>query len=59
VLSVDWGPWAGSGMAAELAVEYAKRGIQLIDPREGVTSLLRELAAGAKQDVQVVYQCEM
>jgi acyl transferase domain-containing protein/NAD(P)H-dependent flavin oxidoreductase YrpB (nitropropane dioxygenase family) len=59
VLSVDWGPWAGSGMAAELAVEYAKRGIQLIDPREGVTSLLRELASGAKQDVQVVYQCEM
>jgi NAD(P)-dependent dehydrogenase (short-subunit alcohol dehydrogenase family)/acyl carrier protein len=59
VLSVDWGPWAGSGMAAELAGEYAKRGIQLIDPREGVTSLLRELAVGTKQDVQVVYQCEM
>src|SRR6185312_1354447 len=30
VVSVDWGPWAGSGMAAELAGEYAKRGIQLI-----------------------------
>jgi acyl transferase domain-containing protein/NAD(P)H-dependent flavin oxidoreductase YrpB (nitropropane dioxygenase family)/NAD(P)-dependent dehydrogenase (short-subunit alcohol dehydrogenase family)/acyl carrier protein len=59
VLSVDWGPWAGSGMAAELAGEYAKRGIKLIDPREGVTSLLRELAVGTKLDVQVVYQCEM
>ncbi|MET0235086.1 MAG: SDR family NAD(P)-dependent oxidoreductase [Kibdelosporangium sp.] len=59
VVSVDWGPWAGSGMAAELAGEYAKRGIQLIDPREGVTSLLRELALGTRQDVQVVYQCEM
>ncbi|WP_307855807.1 SDR family oxidoreductase [Kibdelosporangium banguiense] len=59
VLSVDWGPWAGSGMAAELAGEYAKRGIQLIDPREGVASLLRELSLGTKQDVQVVYQCEM
>jgi NAD(P)-dependent dehydrogenase (short-subunit alcohol dehydrogenase family) len=57
VVSVDWGPWAGSGMAAELAVEYAQRGIQLIDPREGVASLMRELALGGKQDVQVVHQC--
>ncbi|MET0136510.1 MAG: SDR family NAD(P)-dependent oxidoreductase, partial [Kibdelosporangium sp.] len=56
VLSVDWGPWAGAGMAADLAQEYARRGIQLIDPVEGVDCLLREIASGT--DVQVVYQCE-
>nr|WP_042188477.1 type I polyketide synthase [Kibdelosporangium sp. MJ126-NF4]CEL18267.1 modular polyketide synthase [Kibdelosporangium sp. MJ126-NF4]CTQ97753.1 modular polyketide synthase [Kibdelosporangium sp. MJ126-NF4] len=55
VVSVDWGPWAGSGMAAGLADEYARRGIQLIDPRAGVTALLREIAVG--DAVQVVYQC--
>ncbi|ALG14935.1 hypothetical protein AOZ06_20960 [Kibdelosporangium phytohabitans] len=55
VVSVDWGPWAGSGMAAGLADEYARRGIQLIDPEAGVTALLREIAVG--DAVQVVYQC--
>ncbi|MCE7003554.1 SDR family oxidoreductase [Kibdelosporangium philippinense] len=55
VVSVDWGPWAGSGMAADLAEEYGRRGIQLIDPREGVACLLREIAVG--EAVQVVYQC--
>ncbi|CAM3294409.1 type I polyketide synthase [Kibdelosporangium persicum] len=55
VVSVDWGPWAGSGMAADLAEEYARRGIRLIDPRAGVEALLREIAVG--DAVQVVYQC--
>jgi NAD(P)-dependent dehydrogenase (short-subunit alcohol dehydrogenase family) len=58
VVSVDWGPWAGSGMAADLAQEYARRGIQLIDPDEGVACLLREIESGSREDVQVVYQCE-
>ncbi|ONI91376.1 hypothetical protein ALI144C_01295 [Actinosynnema sp. ALI-1.44] len=55
VVSVDWGPWAGSGMAAGLAEEYARRGIRLIDPEAGVAALLREIAIG--DAVQVVYQC--
>jgi NAD(P)-dependent dehydrogenase (short-subunit alcohol dehydrogenase family) len=55
VVSVDWGPWAGAGMAAGLAEEYGRRGITLIDPTEGVTCLLDEIAAG--DQVQVVYQC--
>jgi acyl transferase domain-containing protein/NAD(P)H-dependent flavin oxidoreductase YrpB (nitropropane dioxygenase family)/NAD(P)-dependent dehydrogenase (short-subunit alcohol dehydrogenase family) len=58
VVSVDWGPWAGSGMAADLATEYQRRGIRLIDPAEGVACLLREIASGSHADVQVVYQCE-
>nr|WP_242424148.1 KR domain-containing protein [Frankia sp. EI5c] len=66
VVSVDWGPWgvdptapAGRGMVSEeLASQYARRGIGLIDPEEGVAALLRELgepAAGAP--AQVVYMC--
>ncbi len=58
VVAVDWGPWAapdhGSGMvSAELTREYARRGIGLIEPDDGVACLLAELAAGT--DPQVVY----
>jgi hypothetical protein len=59
VVSVDWGPWAGSGMvSAELAQEYERRGVRLIDPEHGVACLLSELALGKPDDVQVVYRCE-
>ncbi|MFD9699878.1 SDR family NAD(P)-dependent oxidoreductase [Lentzea sp. NPDC059081] len=56
VVAVDWGPWAGAGMAVGLADEYARRGIPLIEPRQGVDALLAEIAAG--DDVQVVYRWE-
>ncbi|ABW14966.1 Beta-ketoacyl synthase [Parafrankia sp. EAN1pec] len=64
VVSVDWGPWgtdtaAGRGMvSAELSREYARRGIGLIDPGEGVAALLRELGEPvADAPTQVVYMC--
>jgi hypothetical protein len=45
VLSVDWGPWGGSGMVSEeLAKSYARRGIGLIDPADGLAALFEELA---------------
>ncbi|MQY08231.1 type I polyketide synthase [Actinomadura macrotermitis] len=54
VLVADWGPWAGGGMVTpELAREYARRGVPLIDPDAGVAALLRELAEG--DEVQVVF----
>ena len=54
VVSVDWGPWAGTGMvSAELEREYERRGIGLIDPDDGVACLLRELGSG-RADAQVV-----
>ncbi|WP_231114754.1 type I polyketide synthase [Lentzea aerocolonigenes] len=56
VVAVDWGPWAGAGMAVGLADEYARRGIPLIEPQQGVDALLNEIAAG--KDVQVVYRWE-
>jgi NAD(P)-dependent dehydrogenase (short-subunit alcohol dehydrogenase family) len=60
VVAVDWGPWAasenGTGMvSAELEREYARRGIGLIEPEDGVACLLAELAAGTEP--QVVYMC--
>ncbi|GLZ28417.1 hypothetical protein Lesp02_06070 [Lentzea sp. NBRC 105346] len=57
VVSVDWGPWAGAGMVSpELAAEYARRGVPLIEPEAGVAALLREIAAG--DDVQVICRWE-
>ncbi len=48
-LTVHWGPWAPTGthtgmVSPELARDYARRGVPLIDPAEGTLALLRELA---------------
>jgi len=59
VVSVDWGPWRAEGggmVSAELEREYARRGIGLIEPAEGVDALLRELASPTGP-AQVVYMC--
>ncbi len=54
VVSIDWGPWAGTGMvSADLEREYAKRNIGLIEPELGVEALLAELG-GARTDAQVI-----
>ncbi|MCU1609115.1 MAG: beta-ketoacyl synthase, partial [Pseudonocardiales bacterium] len=60
VVAVDWGPWAapdeGTGMvSAEVTREYARRGIGMIEPDDGVACLLAELAGGTGP--QVVYMC--
>ncbi|MEU6218148.1 SDR family NAD(P)-dependent oxidoreductase [Streptomyces sp. NPDC047022] len=59
-LTVHWGPWAPTGthggmVSPELAREYARRGVELIDPEEGVAALLRELAWGDESADAVVY----
>jgi acyl transferase domain-containing protein/NAD(P)H-dependent flavin oxidoreductase YrpB (nitropropane dioxygenase family)/acyl carrier protein len=59
-LTVHWGPWAPNGrhggmVTPELQVEYGRRGIALIDPREGPLCLLRELAWGEPSERAVVY----
>jgi NAD(P)-dependent dehydrogenase (short-subunit alcohol dehydrogenase family)/acyl carrier protein len=57
ILAIDWGPWAGAGMVSpELAREYSRRGIGLVDPDEGVAAALAELRAGVP-DPQVVVMC--
>jgi len=46
VVSLDWGPWAGTGMvSAELEREYARRGLALIEPARGIDALLAEVGA--------------
>lgn len=59
-LTVHWGPWAPTGthpgmVTPELGRAYARRGTALIDPREGVRALLRELAHGDARTDEVVY----
>jgi hypothetical protein len=57
VVAIDWGPWAGTGMVTpELAREYERRGVGLIDPDAGVDAALAELRAGCP-DPQVVLMC--
>ncbi|MGH8897449.1 MAG: SDR family NAD(P)-dependent oxidoreductase [Egibacteraceae bacterium] len=59
-LTVHWGPWMpsdkhGGMVTPELAREYRRRGIALIDPQEGTRCLLRELAWGEESVRAVVY----
>ncbi|GGM51030.1 polyketide synthase [Longimycelium tulufanense] len=59
-LTVHWGPWApvgvhGGMVSPELGREYARRGVELIDPEEGTLALLRELAWGEHTVDSVVY----
>ncbi|MGH3981996.1 MAG: SDR family NAD(P)-dependent oxidoreductase [Pseudonocardiaceae bacterium] len=59
-LTVHWGPWAPTGTHAgmvtpELAAQYARRGVRLIDPEEGTRCLLHELAWGNRSDRVVIY----
>ncbi|MGW1199489.1 SDR family NAD(P)-dependent oxidoreductase [Streptomyces sp. NPDC002536] len=58
-VTVHWGPWAADprhpGMVGpELARDFARRGLALIDPEEGVRALLRELAHGDADIDEVV-----
>jgi NAD(P)-dependent dehydrogenase (short-subunit alcohol dehydrogenase family) len=59
-LTVHWGPWAPAGahpgmVSPELARQYARRGMGLIDPGEGVRCLLSELAWGDPGITAVAY----
>jgi NAD(P)-dependent dehydrogenase (short-subunit alcohol dehydrogenase family) len=58
VLSVNWGPWADTGMVSPaLEKEYARKGIGLIPQAVGVDALLRELSFGRDGGTQVVLMC--
>ncbi|MEV4150301.1 SDR family NAD(P)-dependent oxidoreductase [Amycolatopsis sp. NPDC049691] len=55
-VTVHWGPWAptadhGGMVSPELAREYERRGISLLDADAGTAALLRELAYGTDRAV--------
>ena len=57
VISVNWGPWADTGMVNDaLRNDYARKGIGLIPQIAGVEALLRELSI-AHGDSQIVLMC--
>jgi acyl transferase domain-containing protein/NAD(P)-dependent dehydrogenase (short-subunit alcohol dehydrogenase family) len=55
VVSMNWGPWAKTGMvSAEAERQFAARGIQLIEPQAGRRALDSELRYGQKGEVEVI-----
>ena len=63
-LTVHWGPWApgaehGGMVTPELAREYERRHVSMIDPDEATTALLRELAYGAPDVTSVLYAASL
>ncbi|MFB9682607.1 SDR family NAD(P)-dependent oxidoreductase [Amycolatopsis plumensis] len=55
-VTVHWGPWAPDGdhagmVSPELAREYERRDVALLDPAEATAALLRELAYGTDRAV--------
>lgn len=54
-LSINWGPWGGTGMVTpELEREYKRLGIGLIPPQVGSQRFLDELRFGEQSTRQVV-----
>jgi 3-oxoacyl-(acyl-carrier-protein) synthase/malonyl CoA-acyl carrier protein transacylase/NAD(P)-dependent dehydrogenase (short-subunit alcohol dehydrogenase family) len=52
VMAIDWGPWKGSGMVSpELAREFSKRRVGLLEPQDAVDRLFDELARGVDPEV--------
>jgi len=55
VVSINWGPWKDVGMAAgALESVFRRRGVEPIDPEQGVKLLLDELAGGRSDDVEII-----
>ncbi|MDM4721112.1 SDR family NAD(P)-dependent oxidoreductase [Micromonospora sp. WMMA1363] len=59
-LTVHWGPWAPAAghagmVTVELSKHYARHGVGMVKPQEGVSSLLSELAYGDPTRTAVVY----
>jgi|CXWL01.1.fsa_nt_gi acyl transferase domain-containing protein/NAD(P)H-dependent flavin oxidoreductase YrpB (nitropropane dioxygenase family)/NAD(P)-dependent dehydrogenase (short-subunit alcohol dehydrogenase family) len=55
VLTINWGPWRGTGMASEATVELLRaRGVHPIAPAAGRRFLVDELVAGGIDDCEVV-----
>jgi acyl transferase domain-containing protein/NAD(P)H-dependent flavin oxidoreductase YrpB (nitropropane dioxygenase family)/NAD(P)-dependent dehydrogenase (short-subunit alcohol dehydrogenase family) len=55
VVSINWGPWEGSGMvSAEVQRQFVERGVGLIPPAAGADTFELELRKGQKEEIEVV-----
>ncbi|MEW6426947.1 MAG: SDR family NAD(P)-dependent oxidoreductase [Thermodesulfobacteriota bacterium] len=55
MLAVNWGPWAGSGMAsAEVQQQFVNRGVGLVDQDAGAAAFIRELQHGRRGEVEIL-----
>jgi hypothetical protein len=55
VVTIDWGPWSGVGMASDgVQARLKAEGIETINPEEGRRFLVDELAWGGREDTEVV-----
>ena len=54
VVAMDWGPWGGVGMVADLEKHLVARGLQLISPETGPAFVVEELLFGRKGEPEVV-----
>jgi len=55
VVAIDWGPWNGSGMVSpELAREFSKRRVGLLEPEDAIRHLFDELVRGTDPEVVVM-----
>ena len=54
VVALNWGPWSGVGMVADLEGHLGARGLGMIPPAVGRTLLLEELQFGSKGQVEIV-----
>ncbi len=60
VVAFNWGPWgptsaSGGMVSAEIEAQFARRGVELLDPAIGYRRAVEEVLYGAKGDVEVVY----
>jgi acyl transferase domain-containing protein/NAD(P)H-dependent flavin oxidoreductase YrpB (nitropropane dioxygenase family)/NAD(P)-dependent dehydrogenase (short-subunit alcohol dehydrogenase family) len=63
-VTVHWGPWApsaehGGMVSPELAREYERRNVAMLDPDEATAAFVRELAYGAPDATSVLYTASL
>ncbi len=54
VVAIDWGPWSGTGMVADLERHLTSRGLKLISPESGPAFVMEELLYGGDNDCEVI-----
>lgn len=55
VVALNWGPWAGSGMASpEVQEQFRKRQVHLVGQDEGAQAFVREITYGKQNEVEVL-----